>query len=994
MRRISDALNERGIESIPQLSRLAFARFVYRDLCFIRTGVRAGDAVAPNNSPGLRLEVWGREGFERAAAANEYIRPGDLELFRAQPTSVAVALDGDAVVAQVWGTTGRVPADELGVPISTLDDEVYTCRGVVLEDYRGRSLLGHVMFALTSALDPDVHTWDLIRDRNTASLIGVARHGRLAEGRYVVRYVFGRPRLTIERHAPRRISIPAAPAERAACVIVAEQSWGSPLRAANALHADGVPVAVASVGSGSSIYRSSRYCTAAADFSPEGFGQALTAWVDRVFPEASAVTLIPTSDRTLELVTSSSFGPRIRRAGVEDTRSEELLDKRSAFAVAERAGLDVPMWVPVDDEHPFDASSWEAFPVTVRPTSWKTVGSDPIKVVRCDTRERLASLVAAQRAAGAELIVQAFVEHREGDVAMAITWSDGVNHSICTGRKRRESHADGGVMVWGVAESIPEIERAARAFLDETGVMGPGGLEFIFDGSGWKFIEFNPRLEAVQFLAEAAGHNTVVYEHRRLAGADAVEELAPQRPAAAWVGSAALLRAQADGSPMTVLRDRVAFALQKNRVRAIWTWKDPMPGINVVRHNLSMRFSTRHAGEGAEAAAGGAGRDLRVLHVINALGVGGGAEHSLAQMVPMMTDLGVHSEVLVLTPREAGLEHGLREAGIAVNAVAGSNLVSRIRSVRSLLRSGRFDLVHVSLYESSIIARLASIGTGVPVLNSFVNTSYDPVRTSALAVSPWKLRVVREIDRLTARFVDHAHALTGAASDEARDVLGIDPDRITVVPRGRSSELLGEPGVERRERVRARLGIDDNALIVLNVGRQDAQKAQAELVEAFSQVRAALPTARLLIAGRTGDATADLTAAIERTAMGEAVELLGHRDDVADLLAACDVFVFPSKYEGLGCSLIEAMALGAPIIGSDAPAIAEVLRCGELGVVVPRGDIDALAVEIRALLESPERRERLARGGIDEFQARYRLERVVADMVELYRNVTPSGARS
>lgn len=379
---------------------------------------------------------------------------------------------------------------------------------------------------------------------------------------------------------------------------------------------------------------------------------------------------------------------------------------------------------------------------------------------------------------------------------------------------------------------------------------------------------------------------------------------------------------------------------------------------------------------------------MKVLHVIDALGVGGGAEHSLAAMAPLLRDRGVESRFACLLPRQRGLEYTLRDQGFDVEVLGSSSPVGRVRALRRKMRAERPDLVHATLYNASLVARFAAIRSGVPLVNSLVNTSYDPVRVDDLQIPRWKLDAVRMADAVTARhLVDHVHAITESVAAEATDVLGVDPRRITVIPRGRSSELLGAPDVDRRRSVRAGLGLADDTPVVLNVGRQDHQKGQADLVRAFAAVRDELPDAVLLVAGREGDATGEIAAAVAATGMGDAVRFLGHRTDVYDLYVATDVFAFPSYYEGLGCSLIEAMGLGAPIVGSDAAAISEVLGGGEFGEVVGRGDVAGLAAAMIGLLGSPDRRRDIAERARRRFDERYELDRVVDAMVAMYRGV-------
>ncbi|CAN5884477.1 glycosyltransferase family 4 protein [soil metagenome] len=379
---------------------------------------------------------------------------------------------------------------------------------------------------------------------------------------------------------------------------------------------------------------------------------------------------------------------------------------------------------------------------------------------------------------------------------------------------------------------------------------------------------------------------------------------------------------------------------------------------------------------------------MKVLHVIDALGLGGGAEHSLAELLPRLRERGVESAVATFVPRTGGLQQHLIDEGFDVEVLHSRTWPGRVRELRRKFRREPPDLVHATLVNACLTSRVAGLGTGIPQINSVVNTTYDPAKAQLTSIAPWKLRVLGTVDAFTLRHgVDHVHAITDAVRDEVIDHLGRDPETVTVIPRGRSATALGGAGTARRDRVRADLGIAPDAVVVLNVGRQDPQKDQAGLVRAVAELATTHPHVELVIAGRAGSATADLDAAIASTGRSDNVRLLGHRDDVPDLLAAADIFAFPSLYEGLGCVLIEAMALETPIVGADAAAVAEVLEHGHLGEVVPRGDHRALADGIRRLVDDPGRRAELAALGRARFLDRYELDRIADATVDLYRSV-------
>ena len=122
-------------------------------------------------------------------------------------------------------------------------------------------------------------------------------------------------------------------------------------------------------------------------------------------------------------------------------------------------------------------------------------------------------------------------------------------------------------------------------------------------------------------------------------------------------------------------------------------------------------------------------------------------------------------------------------------------------------------------------------------------------------------------------------------------------------------------------------------------------------------------------------------------AHADRVRFLGHRGDIADLLAAADVFVFSSLFEGLGGASIEAMALGLPIVCSDIPALREVVGAEESGLLVESGDAAALAKTITELLDDPARAAAMGRRGRAAFERRFTLARSAERMVELFHRV-------
>ena len=372
--------------------------------------------------------------------------------------------------------------------------------------------------------------------------------------------------------------------------------------------------------------------------------------------------------------------------------------------------------------------------------------------------------------------------------------------------------------------------------------------------------------------------------------------------------------------------------------------------------------------------------------MIDGLGTGG-AERSLAEMLPRLVDAGIEPIITCLYRRKEGIAQDVLRQEVDVRYLSGTNVATRALELRRSLVKEKPDLIHTTLYGASLVGRFASIRVGSPLLTSLVSTPYAPARLKDPNVGPVSLEVVRQIDGWTARHLTtHFHAITRAVKAAAVTTLGIDPERITVIERGRESARLGEPSPERRRRVRRALGLSEADEVVVHVGRQEFPKGHRYLVEAVERIASRRPRLVLLMVGRRGHVSSELDRLVSRSSHAR-IRWTGHRDDVPDLLAAADLFVFPSVFEGLGGAVIEAMALGLPIVASDLDAIREVVEDGRNAVLVPPASPQALADAMVTLLDD--------RGKMAEFGARSReifVERFTADrsvprMIELYRQV-------
>jgi phosphatidylinositol alpha-mannosyltransferase len=279
----------------------------------------------------------------------------------------------------------------------------------------------------------------------------------------------------------------------------------------------------------------------------------------------------------------------------------------------------------------------------------------------------------------------------------------------------------------------------------------------------------------------------------------------------------------------------------------------------------------------------------------------------------------------------------------------------------------RFDVVHVHSPLSPVLPLLA-LDVAAPPIVGTVHTTSD---------SDWLLRLFRRpLARFAAR-LDHVVAVSEPARDYVARHL---PLRASIVPNGVDLARF-RPGVPRLRR------FDDGTPNILFVGRFDPRKGIPELLRACDEVaRQGIPF-RLIVVG-----DGRLRAEAERLAGGALrgrvhfEGRVGH-DYLPEYYASADLFCSPARGgESFGMVLLEAMALGVPVIATDLPGHRSILRHGIDGVLVPRRDPAALAAAIRGMLAEPEERRRMGANGLARAAA-FGWDAIAEQLEEIYESV-------
>jgi glycosyltransferase involved in cell wall biosynthesis len=317
---------------------------------------------------------------------------------------------------------------------------------------------------------------------------------------------------------------------------------------------------------------------------------------------------------------------------------------------------------------------------------------------------------------------------------------------------------------------------------------------------------------------------------------------------------------------------------------------------------------------------------------------------------------------------------GARELGIAVRAVRpisrrsdlGGGLVPFARTLRAegaavyhahlpSPMSGRYGLISAVLSGVPAVVATAHLYTEVPagLRTALTQRLIEACVHRYIAVSDEVATRLREGLRVPARKVQVIRN-------------GIDPGRYCRAP---------DPAL--------RASLDAGARpIVLCVARLDRQKGHRHLVEAAG----AVPDAVFVLAGG-GEERAALEAQVRNLGLSDRFRFLGQRADVPDLLAACDLLVLPSLFEGLPLAVLEAMAAGKPVVATAVGGTDEAVVHGETGLLVPAADSAALAAGIRAILGDRAMAQRLGEAGRARVHREFSAARMTAEVAGVYESL-------
>jgi glycosyltransferase involved in cell wall biosynthesis len=365
---------------------------------------------------------------------------------------------------------------------------------------------------------------------------------------------------------------------------------------------------------------------------------------------------------------------------------------------------------------------------------------------------------------------------------------------------------------------------------------------------------------------------------------------------------------------------------------------------------------------------------LRVLWLVKGLGVGG-IERLLCWTAAVRDAKAIDAQAAYVLRRADDLAGELTSTGVPVHPLEGDDefdLVWAVR-LRRILDEGSFDIVH---FHSPYVAGIARL-----VIQSMPER--ERPRTMSTEHNVWSDFPIPSRALNAATFpLDHAHIAVSRAVRES--VIRRFQNHVEVVTQGVPVEDVRRH-LEGRDEARSMLGVEPDEVLAGTVANLRPPKGYSNLLKAAKEVVGKGLPVRFIAVGR-GEEEADLLRLHRQLRLGDRFRFLGYRDDAVHVLGGCDLFVLPSLYEGVPVAVLEALAMGIPVVATPVGTVTDVVTDGVEGRLVPPGDPTALASAIAEVAGDPARRRAMADAAFHK-GTELDIRRTTRRVEEIYREV-------
>lgn len=362
--------------------------------------------------------------------------------------------------------------------------------------------------------------------------------------------------------------------------------------------------------------------------------------------------------------------------------------------------------------------------------------------------------------------------------------------------------------------------------------------------------------------------------------------------------------------------------------------------------------------------------ELKVAHLLKGLGPGG-AEHLVVAQTTSGLSPATSHEVVYLLAHKDHLVSKLEAAGISTTCLHAGRTIAPgwVRALRSKLMSDPVDILHVHSPALAVAARMMLITIPRRSRPALVDTEHNRW--------PRHHRLTRIANRATIRL----NSATIAVSEDVKETIrGISPEQVHTIVHGIDLDAVRRSA--DRESSRNELGVGRGDVLVVTVANLRREKALHVLINAARTAHRVEPSLRFALVGQ-GPLAEEIDQAVKDSGLGDAFRVLGYRADATRVMSGADIFTLSSRHEGLPVSIMEALALGLPVVATDAGGTSE--ATGPAGVIVGVDDSSALAAAWVELSRDPARMSELSRLAATQAE-HFSIRRAVDEITQIYDN--------
>ena len=388
---------------------------------------------------------------------------------------------------------------------------------------------------------------------------------------------------------------------------------------------------------------------------------------------------------------------------------------------------------------------------------------------------------------------------------------------------------------------------------------------------------------------------------------------------------------------------------------------------------------------------------IKVLHIITRLANGGGDENTLYTIKGLDSsrydiDLMIGEENDPIMMASLNLPEGvdlIQVKGLLRNISPYHDLLALLRIYR-IIKAGKYDIVHTHIAKAGILGRLAARMAGVPIIVHGIHGTTFPD-----TIHPLKQRVFKNLERFVGRCTDffipvgedmkEKYIQAGIASrDQYQTVYsGMELDRFT---------RAADYSKKKLEEIRNSLNISQEQIVIGNVSKIQERKGFNYYLDLAQQITTNYDNVLFLVVG-SGPIEEEIKRKSEEMGLNYKVIFTGYQTHVEDLFAIFDIKVLTSLWEGLPRVLVQAAAVGKPIVTFDVDGAWEIVEEGRNGFIVPMKDVDAMATKLEQLIEDEDLRKEMASYSRQKVSDLWTVEKMAADIDQIYQRLISSKLR-